>query len=344
MRHLALRAGHVGAVAAVDAVHGDGALPDGGAYAIHRGVAAADHDHALAARVERAGLELRHGIAEALAVAGGEVGESGHDVVETAARSRHLARLVDADRQQHGVVLALQLGQRHVAAELAIQLELDAALGQLLGPAQHDRLFQLEVRDAIDHQSADAVVAVINRHLVALAAQELGGGEARRPGADNADRFSALARRLDRLHPAHLERGVGDVTLDLADGDGAVAGLLDHAIAFAQPVLRADAAADLREGVGGGGDLVGLLQPALGGQLQPVGDVVVERAMDLAERHAALRAAAGLGRRRSRAEPLIDLLEVLTPQPGLALVRHGLGEIDEFQQMFGHPAPVPVPD
>ena len=40
--------------------------------------------------------------------------------------------------------------------------------------------------------------------------------------------------------------------------------------------------------------LIGLPQPPLGGQPQPVGDVVVQRAMGLAVGHAALRAAARL--------------------------------------------------
>ena len=104
---------------------------------------------------------------------------------------------------------------------------------------------------------------------------------------------ASSARARGRLDPAALPGGVGDVLLDRADGD-ALEALLDDAIAFAEPVLRADAAADLGEGVGGGGDLVGLLQPPFGGQLQPVRDVVRERAMDLAEGHAALAAPARL--------------------------------------------------
>ena len=48
-----------------------------------------------------------------------------------------------------------------------------------------------------------------------------------------------------------VPRGVGDVFLDRADGHGAVARLFDHTVAFTQTVLRADAAADLGEGVGG---------------------------------------------------------------------------------------------
>ena len=70
--------------------------------------------------------------------------------------------------------------------------------------------------------------------------------------------------------------------------------LFDDAGAFAQPILGADTAADLRHVRCGSGDLIGLLQPSGRCQHQPVGDVVLERAVRLAERHAALRAAGGL--------------------------------------------------
>ena len=65
VRHLALRARHVGAVAAIEAVHRLRALAHRGAHAIHRGVAAADHDDVLALGVERADVEVRHLVAEA---------------------------------------------------------------------------------------------------------------------------------------------------------------------------------------------------------------------------------------------------------------------------------------
>ena len=101
-------------------------------------------------------------------------------------------------------------------------------------------------------------------------------------------------------------------------------------------VLGADAAADLREVVGRLADLVGLLQPSLGGQHQPVGDVVVHRAMHLAEGHAALRAARRLLGRRRRVVFLVDLAEVLAPRGDIALVRHTLVDVDEFQHAVGH--------
>src|SRR3546814_8493156 len=79
--------------------------------------------------------------------------------------------------------------------------------------------------------SSDLVVDV---HLIALAAELLGGGEAAGAGTDDADRLRALARRRHRLHPAFLPGGVGDVLLDRADGDRAVARLLDDTVAFAE--------------------------------------------------------------------------------------------------------------
>jgi hypothetical protein len=183
-----------------------------------------------------------------------------------------------------------QRGERNVAADFAIQMKGDLRLAQQLLAALHDLLLELEVGDAVDQQAADPVVAIVDRDLIALAPQLLGRREARRAGADDADAVGALAARLDRPDPAPLPGGVGDELLDRADRDGLEA-LLDDAIAFAQPVLRADPAADFREVVGRRREFVGFVQPALGGELQPVGDVVVQRAMDLTERHAALRAA-----------------------------------------------------
>src|SRR5262249_21235241 len=141
---------------------------------------------------------------------------------------------------------------------------------------------------------AGAVVAVIYRDLVAGGAQLVGGGKTGRARSDDADALLQLAHRFDRLDPAFLPGRVGDVALDCADGDGAVAGLLDDAAALPQAILRADAAADFRHVRCGGRNLVGLLQPAIGGQHQPVRDVVPERAVGLAEGDAALRAARGL--------------------------------------------------
>src|SRR5690606_19368633 len=118
----------------------------------------------------------------------------------------------------------------------ALELEGDLRAPHHLGAAQHDLLLQLEVRDAVDEEAADAVVAVVDGDLPALLPELLGRGEAGGPGADDADREPVLDRRLDRPHPALREGRVGDVALDRADGDRAVPGGLDDAIALAEAV------------------------------------------------------------------------------------------------------------
>ena len=113
---------------------------------------------------------------------------------------------------------------------------------------------------SVDQQAADPVIAVVDVNLVAEAAQLLGGGHAAGPGADNAHRLRPLGPGLGRLDPAVAERGVGDVALHGADGDR-LETLFDHAVAFAETILRADAATDLRHVVGRRRNLVGFFQP-----------------------------------------------------------------------------------
>src|SRR5690606_20411931 len=127
----------------------------------------------------------------------------------------------------------------------------------------------------------------------------------------------------------------GEIFLDRADRDRAVPRLLDDAISLAQPILRADAAADLGEGVGELAEFVRLAQAPLRGQLEPVGDVVVQRAMALAVRHTALRASRRLLRRPLRGERPVDLVEVPPPLIRFPLRRHDLRHVHEPQ----HPSP-----
>src|SRR3546814_320307 len=115
--------------------------------------------------------------------------------------------------------------------------------------------------------------------------------------------------------------GVGDIFLDAADRHCAMARKFDDAIAFAQPVLRADAAADLGHCRGGVRQLIGFAQPPLGGQPQPVGDMVVERAMHRAIGHAALRAARRLYVGVGRGIAFRNLAKVARAVFGGALVR-----------------------
>jgi hypothetical protein len=103
-------------------------------------------------------------------------------------------------------VALAQLGEGDVAADLDAQVEVDAPRLELLPAGEHDLLFQLEVGDAVDHQPADAVVAVIDVDLEAAQPQALGGGEPGRAGADDADAVRQLARRGWAASPSPAPR------------------------------------------------------------------------------------------------------------------------------------------
>ncbi len=211
----------------------------------------------------------------------------------------------------------------------------DAAFGQHLRPALDRGLLQLEVRNAVDQQATDPVVAVVDVDLIAALAQLLGDREPGRAGADHADQFGALPGRPRRLDPALLEGDLGDVLLDRADGDRLEA-LLDHAVALAEPVLWADPAADLGHVVGRRDELVGLLEAALGGHPQPVRDVVVQGAVHLAERDAALLAACRLLGRPLRLEAVVDLPKVVPALGDRPLVGHRLRHREKLHHFGGH--------
>src|SRR3546814_11723943 len=73
-----LRARHVFPVAAIEALDRLRPLPDRRANAVHRSVAAADHDDILVLGVQAAVLKLGHGIAKADAVGGSQIIECLH--------------------------------------------------------------------------------------------------------------------------------------------------------------------------------------------------------------------------------------------------------------------------
>ncbi len=77
--------------------------------------------------------------------------------------------------------------------------------------------------------------------------------------------------------------------------------------AFAQAILRTDAAADFRQRIGLVHQRGRLEQTSILHQLQPVRNVVVHRAGAFAIRIAAIEAALGLAHRRGRREVAVDL-------------------------------------
>ena len=234
-------------------------------------------------------------------------------------------------------MLFAQLLHGRVAADLETVMEDNAAILQALDAAHDHVLFQFEAGNAIGQQPAGAVMPVIDMHLIARDAQIFGGCEARRTRADDADRLSRSLAGDERFDPAFLPGGVGDEFFHAADGDGAVPGKFDDAIAFAQSVLRADASAYFGHGAGEVGQLIGFAQPPFGRQAQPVGDMIVQRAMGGAIGNTALRATRRLLLRLVDNEAAADFQEILGARVGGALVGIGLTQSYEFQhRIVGH--------
>ncbi len=166
VRDFAQRARHVVAIAAIETGDGFRALTHRGAHAIHRRVAAADDGDVFAFGIERPIVEVGNSIAQAFAVGSDQIIERGHDALRAAIPgASSLAWLVDAGGDEDGIMFRAQLIERGVTADFEIQLEFDAAIGEPLHAALHDFFLQLEVRDAVDQQSARAVVAVVDRDL-----------------------------------------------------------------------------------------------------------------------------------------------------------------------------------
>src|SRR5690554_1283342 len=229
-----------------------------------------------------------------------------------------------------------QLRQTGVAAHFKAELELDSGIGDQARAPLNNLLLELEPGNAIDQESAWAIVAVIDDDLIALRPKLFGSRQAGRTGADDTDRLRSLPRWADGSHPAAFPSRIGNVLLDRADRDCAVAGLLDHAAALAEAVLRADAATDFGEVVGRLTGFVGFLKASFCSQQQPVRYVVVNRTMDLAEGDAALGTAGGLFRRLLGGELFIDLLKIARANSDVTLPWHIPLHVGEFQHAVCH--------
>ena len=254
-------------------------MADGSADTIHRGIAATYDDDVFAMRIHRAAVENGHGIAKALAVRNGEKIERRDDSLKPTAWRGNRPCLVDAGGNKHGVMLRAQIIQRRIAAHFEIRVENNAGILKPLHTA-HDNVFlQLETGDAISQQSAHPVVTVIDMNVIASDAQIFRRRQSTRASANNANRLAARRPDLDGFYPALLPRRIGDVFFDRANRDRVMACKFNDAIAFAQTVLRTDTAANLGHSAGQVRQLIGFAQTAFGGEAQPIGNMVVQRAV-----------------------------------------------------------------
>lgn len=108
IRHFALTARHVRAVTAIHTRYALGALTDRRSHAIHRSVAATDHNHALSVCVQSPVIIGRHVIAKILAVGSGQVFQRREYAFGPAARTFQILCCVDTCRDEDRVVLISQ--------------------------------------------------------------------------------------------------------------------------------------------------------------------------------------------------------------------------------------------
>ena len=165
--------------------HAARALTMRGAETVGAGVAAADDDHVLVARADHLDLVALAGTVLKRQVLHREVNAGefppGHAKV---ARRRRSAG------QDDGVEIAFQLLGILVDADVAAGPEGHAFLAHQRQPALQPALFQLEFRNAVAEEAADAIGALQHGDQVAGAVQLVGGCEARRSRADDRDPLS----------------------------------------------------------------------------------------------------------------------------------------------------------
>ena len=97
--------------------------------------------------------------------------------VEIAARDGEVARMLGAAGEQHGVIVALELLDGDVAADMDVAMEGDALGLHLRHAALDDVFLHLEVGNAVAEQAAGIGVLLVDMHVVAGAGELLGRGK-----------------------------------------------------------------------------------------------------------------------------------------------------------------------
>ena len=204
--------------------------------------------------------------------------------------------------------VAPQLVDRHVDADVAIRLELDALVAHQRQAAVEKPLFHLECRNPVPQQTADTVGALEHGDEVARPVQLIGRGETGRPGTDDRDALAGAGHRRTRGDPAFVERAIDDRHLDRLDRHRIVVDA-EHARALAR--RGAQPAGELRKVVRGVQPLDGRLPAIAIDEIVPVRNQVPERTSLMAERDAAVHAARRLILERGLGIRQIDLAPVL---------------------------------
>ena len=222
--------------------------------------------------------------------------------LQVASFGRQLAGKLCSGGEEDGVKLLAQFRGREIPTDIAVRVEHHAFGAQLLNAALNVALLQLEVRDAVNQQAAEAVLLLKDCDLVPGTTKLL---RRRQPCGSGADHCDALARQFcwrTRHDPALGPAAIRDVFLDLLDGDGVLLLLplrlvqrvvgVEHAGLLAG--CRTDAPRELREVVGAVQHVQRLTPVSAINEVVPVRDHVAQRTAGVAERDAAVHATGGL--------------------------------------------------
>ena len=183
-------------------------------------------------------------------------------------------------------------------------------------------LRQTELRDAVHQNAAGLMESFVNGDVVAHLSQVARAGQTRGAGADDRDAVAVGFGDLDLVLDFLIHMVVRDEALKTANAD-ALALDAAHALRFALLLLRADAAADGRQGVGGGDDLIRRVEVALGDLCDELRDTHLYGAASAAERILTVEAALCLVYCHFGGVAKGDLVEITGTNNGI-LFGHGI--------------------
>ena len=169
-------------------------------------------------------------------------------------------------------------------------------------------LRELEVWNAVTQQAASCLVLVEHGDGVAHTVKAVGCHKTGRSGTNDRNTL-AVTREDHRLYIVLVPCCLCNGSLVLAVGDRSMIGKIEHASLFAE--RRTDAAGKFGEVVSGIEQTVSQFPVALAESVVPFRILIAQRTSPMAERHAAVHAAAGLSHTVTRVESLLYLAKVV---------------------------------